>query len=149
MCKSQYESPSSIVYKIGNESAAMYITICPVCMPMTLVLRVTHCKTCYIHSCGLHNSLRCFAHMHYICMPRQPTWLSCFVGALEQTLDTAFFALCLQCVPPTEACKDDPQIIFISHALLLKRYAVEQLVICLGHYTIDLHCDAPRLDHSL
>lgn len=91
MCKSQYESPSSIVYRSGDESAAMYITICPVCMPLTLVLQITHCKTCYIHSCGVHNSSRCFAHMHYICMP---TWLCCFVGALWIQLLCIMPAMC-------------------------------------------------------
>ncbi len=146
MCKSQYESPSSIVYKSGDESAAMYITICPVCMPLTLVLQITHCKTCYIHSCGVHNSSTCFAHMHYICMP---TWLCCFVGALWIQLSLHY------------ACNVSHPLSTSRHARMIlrssssvthccwERYAMEQLVICLGHYTIDFHCDATRLDHSL
>lgn len=95
MCKSQYESPSSIVYKSGDESAAMYITTCPVCMPLTLALQITHCKTCYIQ---LRNTqfIKVF-RSHALYMYANLAMLFC-----RGTLDTAFFALCLQCVPPTE-----------------------------------------------
>ncbi len=61
MCLPQYESPSGIVYKVADESAAMCITMYPVvCMPMMLVLQITHCTTSYIHTCGVHNLFKVF-----------------------------------------------------------------------------------------
>ncbi len=107
-----------------------------------------------MHSCGVHIiKVFCSHALHMYAKAANLAMLFC--RKIEQVLETAFFALCLQCVHTLIRLMSISRHVLYMHLhqsyTVATRYAVicQTLMICLGQYTIDLHCDALRLDHSL